>query len=509
LLATAALFLTAIACLDPRYDPSEIEAGTRPPATGPAASAEAGSTAAQPTDGSRPPPPSAIPDGGPGPPAGAPPDPALPRFELLVTITGPGSVRAGDQVCSDSCMVIGGERLITLTAQPNQNAVFVSWSGACSGTTPSCSFPAARDQTVSATFRARGDARWTRSLGGNPTALAAGGGTLVVAGFFRDDIHIGETPLSSRGEEDAFLARFSSEGSFEWVRSFGGRGSDEFLAAILDPGGDTVAIGFGQNDADFGNGRIGGPEGEVRVIGRYDRNGQLLWRGAPSSVKALAPLGGRYVTSGFGQAEIFDDRGRSMGGPFDWGGVDVTASATTADGGFIIAGWFYEMTTVGGRMLTSAGSDDPLIVRYGPSRNVVWLSTFRGPGIDGTEYQMAIDARGDVYVVLRVGAAGIVVGDRNHGGTGSCLVKLGGSDGRPLWSRMFADGFLSGVAAFEGDVIVSGAIEIGGDNVDLARLVGATGEPVWLHRSGSYYSRLAVSNGRLYGAGERLAEIQP
>jgi hypothetical protein len=50
-------------------------------------------------------------------------------------------------------LYLGKENPVALTAQPGPNSTFVSWGGACSGSTPSCNVTLSKATTVTATFR--------------------------------------------------------------------------------------------------------------------------------------------------------------------------------------------------------------------------------------------------------------------------------------------------------------------------------------------------------------------
>ena len=55
--------------------------------------------------------------------------------------------------CGTTCMAafpIG--TLVTLTATPDTGATFAGWGGACSGSTPTCSFTLSEDSSVTASF---------------------------------------------------------------------------------------------------------------------------------------------------------------------------------------------------------------------------------------------------------------------------------------------------------------------------------------------------------------------
>jgi len=86
------------------------------------------------------------------------------RFELLdrrlnVTTTGPGSVTSSpsgidcDEDAADCAETYSHGTTVTLTATPGSTGTFVGWSGACSGSSPTCAVPMTAARSVTATFR--------------------------------------------------------------------------------------------------------------------------------------------------------------------------------------------------------------------------------------------------------------------------------------------------------------------------------------------------------------------
>jgi subtilisin family serine protease len=86
-----------------------------------------------------------------------------PKVLMPVTISGQGSVMiaaasgsSAAMTCSTSCSYLYQPGIsLSLTASPNSNSQFSRWSGACSGTSPTCTFTPAASATVSATFTAK------------------------------------------------------------------------------------------------------------------------------------------------------------------------------------------------------------------------------------------------------------------------------------------------------------------------------------------------------------------
>jgi hypothetical protein len=76
-------------------------------------------------------------------------------INVLAKTSGKGAVKAPTIGidCGKSCKAITGSgNVVTFTATPEAGFRFVNWSGACSGTTLTCSIPITKDVTVQANF---------------------------------------------------------------------------------------------------------------------------------------------------------------------------------------------------------------------------------------------------------------------------------------------------------------------------------------------------------------------
>jgi hypothetical protein len=82
--------------------------------------------------------------------------PLTQTYTLSVTTSGKGTVSDGDPKginCGSKCsksFTVGTS--VTLTAKPKGKALFLGWSGACSGTTPTCTVQILNNQSVTAIF---------------------------------------------------------------------------------------------------------------------------------------------------------------------------------------------------------------------------------------------------------------------------------------------------------------------------------------------------------------------
>jgi gamma-glutamyltranspeptidase len=86
-------------------------------------------------------------------------DECLPCQEYTLTVEkkgiGSGTVIADPEGidCGEACSgAYNGETAITLTATPDEGSVFGGWSGACTGTSPTCTFTMDGEQSVTASF---------------------------------------------------------------------------------------------------------------------------------------------------------------------------------------------------------------------------------------------------------------------------------------------------------------------------------------------------------------------
>jgi hypothetical protein len=81
--------------------------------------------------------------------------PSTLQYALTVTTSGSGSVVSSPKGinCGKQCTkayTVGST--ITLTAKPAKKHLFLGWSGACSGTAPTCTVPMLTNKDVTATF---------------------------------------------------------------------------------------------------------------------------------------------------------------------------------------------------------------------------------------------------------------------------------------------------------------------------------------------------------------------
>ncbi len=182
-------------------------------------------------------------------------------------------------------------------------------------------------------------------------------GNVFVAGDFNGtaDFDPGDEVLNltSNGNVDGYIAKFSAEGEFEWVRREGGPTSDPIRSVACDSEGNVIATGYFSQNVDFDPG-----EGVVEVeatngspdafFWKLDTDGELVW------VKTIQ---GDYKTYGMA---IFVDAEDNIYGA---GELTNTSDFDTGEGELL---------------LSSVGQDDVYVVRLDPSGDTDWAYAYGG-----------------------------------------------------------------------------------------------------------------------------------
>ncbi|MFN8360847.1 MAG: SBBP repeat-containing protein [Candidatus Kapaibacterium sp.] len=217
-------------------------------------------------------------------------------------------------------------------------------------------------------YNATGTEQWSKTIGGTDSDvgsdIAADAAGVYLSGNYNGVIIIGTDTLTSRGNTDAFVAKFTTGGAAQWARSGGGIGIDAAVALALDASGNVIVTGTMEEKAYFGT---------------------------DSATSA-------------GNSDVFLVK-YSTGGAFQWlkrgGGADADYAqdlAVDINGNSFITGFFGGATTFGSRSVTSAGQFDVFVVKYSSSGAMTWLQ--RGGGSDfDFPYGVAADKLGNTFVI--------------------------------------------------------------------------------------------------------------
>ncbi len=199
-----------------------------------------------------------------------------------------------------------------------------------------------------AKFTSDGTLSWNKTWGGTSSDAAYSIAQTSDNGY----IVAGETNSYGAGSSDAFVAKFTSDGTLSWNKTWGGTSYDNINSIIQTADNGYAAIGATDS---YGAG------GRDTVLTKFTSDGTLSWNktwgGASddTSSSLVQTTGGDYIIAGstdsygYGNGEtishdIFASKFTSSGTlswSKTWGGTDsdISDSITkTSDSGFAIAG---------------------------------------------------------------------------------------------------------------------------------------------------------------------------
>lgn len=362
-------------------------------------------------------------------------------------------------------------------------------------------------------FASNGTCLWARQIGGD----AADDGLsvsidsrdqIVITGTFQNVVSFGRAgayTLRSAGNEDIFLAKYSSAGDCLWAYRYGADGADvgtdvTIDSQNLDPAkqDSIILTGSFRNTVDFGKGNVnvaGGGSDDI-FVGKFDKNGGTIrvvaYGSAGSDVGAAVAVanrgGGIAVTGRFSQKIDFCnfgplgqglsssdafllhfDNNLSCMHAYAYGdkGEDRGRAVAIQDDIIFLAGTFTNQLSLGGAIFTekSTGLGDVFIARFASGAHS-WSRAFGGNALDWVT-SLSLDGGGNV---LLTGAFTNTVnfgqGDQNTMSPNKpdiYIVKYAAVGGGPLWSTTLggsAEDFGSAVIPnADGDLLVGGAFK--------------------------------------------------
>jgi hypothetical protein len=284
---------------------------------------------------------------------------------------------------------------------------------------------------VSSVALAQPPHRWSQGYGSAGEDIAYdvatdSDGNVILAGTFCGEANFGGATLLSAGDRDIFLAKYRSDGTHLWSRSFGDAEGDWVRAVAVDLDGHIFLTGNFFGTIDFGGERLlsagqddmflavfdplgnhvwsdrwGGPDRDVGFDVEPDRFGDVYLIG---SFTTHIDFGGGSMTSA-GSWDVCFAKLRASDGAHRWSqrfgddsldlGLDV---AVSMDGFPVISGSFYEKISFGGSDHYDAGSGDIYLARFDPSGDFDWSRSFGGSGVDSGA-DVTVDVDGNILLL--------------------------------------------------------------------------------------------------------------
>lgn len=402
--------------------------------------------------------------------------------ELAVRFDGDGSgaitATPGGAPCSDDCSVfVKPGSTVELVAAAAAGSTFAGFTGDCASSEASCTLAVDEPRTVHARFVSPGGLVWTRRFGRETTDRGFGGavdgeGNVVTTGYFdSSQADFGGGLLTNHGGDDVVVAKYrGSDGQHLWSTSFGGPSDERGLAAAVDEAGDVYVTGYFQDHVAFGATTLASNGArDVFVLKLAGESGQVLWA-------------------------------RAFGTNQSDQGMGITVAK---DGQPVVTGFFLGELRVGGAKLQGNGNRDVLVMKLAERDGApLWARNF-GADDDDQGLEVASDTAGNLLITgffthdPRFGSTQL----RSHGGQDLFVAKLGLEDGHALWALGFGssdvDQGLSVVGTSDGHVALTGYFHgtddlgnarlssAGDEDVLVAKLDGATGNPLWARSLGA------------------------
>jgi len=366
-------------------------------------------------------------------------------------------------------------------------------------------------------LNASGGFVWARSIEGQSRVLDVhtdDAGNVYASGRFRQTVVFPNgsesIQLTSNGQFDMFLAKYTSSGDLVWAFGLGGIYQDFMTGIAVDANGNLIVCGEFSDTVDFDPGQdvteleeIGGFNYTDAFVAKYDSDGNFVWarKFSGESLQTAAGVAlsseGDILMAGHFAGSIDCDPGPDElifenGSELDWQGYIVKL---TEDGDLIwgksFGGvgneWLFGMTVdeqdnvyaTGGfdsavadfdpgtgvfEMTTNGGLSDAYIVKLNSNGDLAWAKQFEGPEDGGC---FAIDVeQGVVYTTGYVSnACDFDPGPDTH------LDNILGSD----------DGFISALNA-DGEYLWSQRLGGGQDDFGFAILV----DPMYIYATGTF-----------------------
>ena len=101
---------------------------------------------------------------------------------------------------------------------------------------------------------------------------------VYICGYFNDGATFGTTTINGRGGKDMYIAKFNKDGVFQWVRTGGSAGRDEAKSIKCDASGNIYVCGMYENGAVFGSQTLSSPLTYFNnFLAKYTPDGTLEW----------------------------------------------------------------------------------------------------------------------------------------------------------------------------------------------------------------------------------------
>lgn len=365
-----------------------------------------------------------------------------------------------------------------------------------------------------------------------------GSGNIITAGAFTGTVTFGPTVLTSTGTaRDMFLMKQSPDGTVQWAKKFGSTGTEFVKAIVLDASGNIYLGGWFTGAGTFGGSVVTSTGGYDSFLAKYQTDGTFVWQRTWGGIKGdvvnsitLDAAKTNLIVTGYFQGTVvftptttlnsvnsdsdtfLGKYSTATGAPVwvrSFSNLDIDmglAVMVDSSDNVFLAGQFNLSINLGSGSIHTAGTTynrDIYIAKYaasGTNAPTVPLWAFqRGTNTSESLFAGALDTSGNVFLI------GTFSGQRTDLGGGSItgqginsdlfVVKYSGANGAFLWARpmLCVSGGAPRALGFDSSshVIVGGYYygtcnfgaqsftSAGSWDVFAAKYNGSTGAPIW------------------------------
>ncbi len=267
-----------------------------------------------------------------------------------------------------------------------------------------------------AKYNLAGNFLWARRSGGITADLGHGvatdsAGNVYVAGSFSGIATFGAlTPVVSTGGNDAFLVKYNSAGTEQWVKTGGSSGADQANSVVTDVSGNVFITGKSAKATTFGSFSLPDHGNDDVFVVKYSSAGVEQWFYQPTGNSndsgngiAVDNGGNILITGYYGNTLVVGSTTLARGG----GGSDTfvlklstsgvptwarrgvspnsdsgNAIAIDVQNNVYISGRFSNSISFGSFSLTSLGNNDIFVAGYNPNGTEIWAKSGSGAGSD-------------------------------------------------------------------------------------------------------------------------------
>ena len=261
-----------------------------------------------------------------------------------------------------------------------------------------------------AKYNSNGDYQWAFQMGGlgaeEPFDINFRNGQLVIGGQFQQSVDFeplgGGQILTSAGGADIFVAAYNENGDFHWASRIGGTSGESCYGIDTDASGNTYITGYFSGTVDFDPGL-----GTANFTSTGNSDAYLCKLDNAGAYQWAIPLGGTGFLSNDGRDLTVDGSGNiTITGRFV-GTVDFDPSPNSAS-------------------LTASGITSGFLAQYDENGAYQWALKLRSTNFGSNTIPQGVfaDPVGDIYVCG--GLSGTV--DFDPGINAANLTSVGGTD---------------------------------------------------------------------------------